>query len=259
MTFMECDSGTSGRAVADKMISFLKIHGLDLTKLHGEAYDGARNMSGKINGAAALISSQYPLALYIHCASHCLNLSVVTSLEEISIRNMIGVVNRVSLFFSAHPKRQKKLKEAIDASQRESTVHKLKDLCRTRWVECIDALDRFQMLHPSIVACMESISMEGTSKWSSDSLTDASTLLLALSTTEFLGALVITNATLRYLLGLTRSLQAEAKHIVQAVSEVNSVKATLHEVRENVDQYHSKWFADVQQTYDSIHTPCSSV
>ena len=252
VTFMECDRGTSGRALADKMISFLKTHGLDPTKLRGQAYDGARNMSGKINGAAALISSQYPLALYVHCASHCLNLTVVSSLEEVSIRNMIGVVNRVSLFFSAHPKRQKKLEEAIDATRPDSSVHKLKDLCRTRWVERIDALDCFQMLHPSIVACMESISMEGTNKWSSDSLTDANTLLLALSTTDFLSALVITNAILRYLLGLTCSLQSEAKDIVQAVSEVNSVKATLHDVRENVDQYHSKWFADVQQMCDSI-------
>ena len=33
-------------------------------------------MAGSVNGTAALIAAQYPLALYIHCASHCLNLAV---------------------------------------------------------------------------------------------------------------------------------------------------------------------------------------
>ena len=49
-------------------------------------------MSGKTNGAAACLSSQFPLALYVHCASHCLNLAVVSSPEEASIHNMIGIV-----------------------------------------------------------------------------------------------------------------------------------------------------------------------
>lgn len=253
ITFLECDDGISGQALADKMLNFLKQY-LDPTKLRGQAYDGAGNMSGKRNGAAARITSQFPLALYVHCASHCLNLAVVGSLEEVSVRNMIGIVNRVSLFFSAHPKRQGKLEEVIGETQPESTVHKLKDLCRTRWIERIDALDRFQKLHSSIVACMERIRSDGTSKWSPDSVTDASTLLLAITTTEFLSALVITTGCLQYLLGLTRSLQAEAKDIVQAVSEVKNVIATLRDVRSNVDRYHNEWFREVGEMCNVIGT-----
>ena len=252
VTFMECDSGTSRQVLADMMITFLKTHGLDPTKLRGQVYDGAGNMSGKTNGAAALISSQYPLALYVHCASHCLNLAVVSSLEEVSIRNMIGVVNCVSLFFSAHLKRQRKLEEAVVATQPESSVHKLKDLCCTRWIEHIDDLDHFLTLHSSIVACMETISLEGSSKWSPDSLTDASTLLLALSTTDLLSALVITTVCLRYMLGLTHSLQAEAKDIVQAVSVVNNIISILRALREDVDKFDSKCFAEVQRMCDNV-------
>ena len=243
VTFIECDSGISGRALADKMLSFINTHGLDPTNLRGQAYDGAGNMSGKKNGTAALISSQYPLALYLHCSSHCLNLAVVKSLQVSSVRNMIGIVNRVSIFFSAHPKRQRKLEEAIDNTQPQSKVHKLKDLCRTRWIERIDALDRFTILHPSIVACFESISTEGSSCWTQDSLTDASTLLLAISTTDFLSALVITSHSLNYLLALTCSLQAEAKDILQAVAEINDLLTVLRDLRAKVDA-HSHPFLD---------------
>ena len=51
---------------------------------------------------------------------------------------MIGVVNRVSIFFAAHPKRQGKFEKAIKHNQPGLTVNKLKDLCRTRWVERIE-------------------------------------------------------------------------------------------------------------------------
>ena len=150
-------------------------------------------MAGRIRGTTALISAQYPLALYLQCASHALNLAVVKSLEVTSVRNMIEVVDR---FFSAHPKRPRALESAIAQNQPESAVSKLKDLRRTRWVQRIDALNVFQSLHPSIVACMETICSDGRSQWSADSVTDARGILLAF-TTDFVSALVITNSCLK--------------------------------------------------------------
>ena len=58
-------------------------------------HDGADNMAGSTNGAATCISANHPLATYVHCASHCLNLAVASSLSATSVRNMIGVVGKV--------------------------------------------------------------------------------------------------------------------------------------------------------------------
>lgn len=96
-------------------------------------------MAGSVNGMAALITEDYPPALYLHCASHCLNLAAVSLLQVTSVHNMMGVVGRVFQFFAAHPKRWRALEKAIADTQPTSTVHKLKDLCRTRWVQRIDA------------------------------------------------------------------------------------------------------------------------
>ena len=99
VAFIECDCGITGRALANKILTFLSSHGLDPSKLQGEAYDGAGNMSGRLNGTASLISNNYPIALYLHCVSHSLNLAVVKSLNETIVRNMIGVVTEF-LYFS---------------------------------------------------------------------------------------------------------------------------------------------------------------
>ena len=127
--------------------------------MHGQAYDGTSNMSGKTKRPASRISSQYPLTLYNHCALHCLNLTVVASFEEVSVRIMIGVENRLSVISFAQPKHQKSWKMlAIQNTQPESNVAKLKDFYRTRWIEHIDTHDCIKKLHSSIVACFKSIS-----------------------------------------------------------------------------------------------------
>ena len=90
--------------------------------------------------------------------------------------------------------------------------------------------------------------------WSHDSLIDASTLLLAITSTEFISALIITHECILYLSGLTTSLQMEAKDIVHAVSEVNTLISTLHQVRSSTDSYHSKWFHCISKMCNDVGT-----
>lgn len=165
---------------------------------------------------------------------------------------MIGVVDRVSTFFSAHPKRQRALESTIAENQPESAVSKLEDLCHTRWVQRIDALNVFHSLRPSIVACMETICSDGQSQWTADSITDAWGIQLAITTMDFVSALVITNSCLKYLQALTSNLQAEAKEVVESFKEISSVKAALQDVRDNITTYHSQCFKKSKQMLASV-------
>ena len=78
-----------------------------------------------------------------------------------------------------------------------------------------------------LIACLEGICDDGSSEWSADSLTDARGLLLTITTTDFLSALVITNSCISYLTALTSNLQAEAKDIIWATAEMDNVQTTL--------------------------------
>ncbi|XP_011408152.1 PREDICTED: 52 kDa repressor of the inhibitor of the protein kinase-like, partial [Amphimedon queenslandica] len=217
--FFECDTGITGRALADKITATLKDFHLNLSFLRGQGYDGAGNMAGSVKGTAALITEEYPLALYLHCASHCLNLAVVKSLQSTNVSNMINIVERVYLFFASHPKRQRAYELAIAETQPSSSVQKLKDLCRTRWVQRLDSLSTFY----------------------------ARSLHLAISTTDFLSSLVVTSSCLQYLHSLTVNLQGECLDIVTAVQEIDTVIQTVKNVRDNIDRYHSEWFHNVEK------------
>ena len=77
VSFISCDDGTTGEALATQIIAQLTSWGLDMSKLRGQGYGGAANMSGEMRGCAARIAREYPKALYIHCCAHALNLCVM--------------------------------------------------------------------------------------------------------------------------------------------------------------------------------------
>ena len=63
----------TGPGIKAAAIKGLQQARLDLGVLRGQGYDGASAMKGNLGGCTALISKDYPSAIYVHCASHSLN------------------------------------------------------------------------------------------------------------------------------------------------------------------------------------------
>ena len=105
----------------------MEEYGVNVGSLRGQAYDGAGNMAGKYHGAAARIQSVCPKAVYVHCAAHTLNLCVVAACSLQLVKNMMGTMVEICLFFSNSPKRQLEL-------EKHAPSRKLVDMCKTRWV-----------------------------------------------------------------------------------------------------------------------------
>lgn len=82
-------------------MALLRDKGVDVTYLCGQGYDGAANMSGRLNGVQAVIQREHPAALYMHCASHSLNLALCCSCSVPEMRNALSVVQEVCVFLGA--------------------------------------------------------------------------------------------------------------------------------------------------------------
>ncbi|KAM7284788.1 hypothetical protein ISCGN_001882 [Ixodes scapularis] len=78
LAFVEV-TNLSGQGLASTLMRLLRDKGVDATYLCGQGYDGAANMSGRLNGVQAVIQREHPAALYMHCASHSLNLALCCS------------------------------------------------------------------------------------------------------------------------------------------------------------------------------------
>ena len=94
-------------------------------------------------GSARLNSTDKPHGLYVHCNSHVLNLVIVKACSLPSVRNMAGTITEISQFFNYSPKRQRYLEKVISVDQPDSQRTKIRDLCRTRWVERHEVYETF--------------------------------------------------------------------------------------------------------------------
>ena len=134
-------------------------------------------MSGAVNGASSKIISKYPKALYFHCASHKLNLCIARSCQLTSIANMMNVITCLANFFNYSPKRQKCLESHVMNLSDETAKSKLLPLCRTRWVERLNAFEVTLDLSLAVTEAFTDMVDNANKQWNRDTVTQASALL----------------------------------------------------------------------------------
>lgn len=244
LAFHECQSGVTGEAIADDILSKLTEWQLQLQLLCGQAYDGAGAMAGKSKGVASRILSRYHKALYTHCAAHKLNLCVMKCCSIPEISNMMQSADKILRFFSNSPKRQLALEDWLDKVLPDENRKKLKELCRTRWVERHEAFEVFSDLFLPTYCCLEAMAYSSASDWNRDTRSDAQSLLLAMSQFSFIVALVCSHKVLAYTKGLSVKLQGRYMDVVRAHQDIQSVKTVITRVRSRVDSFHSQVYQE---------------
>ena len=148
----------TGAEIADANIKFLQDNDVPVANMRGQGYDGASNMSSDRVGVQAWIQQAAPLATYIHCSGHCLNLVISKSCSLPDIRNVMDQLEHCCRFFLNSPKRSGILELIVTENVPDSPGRKpLLDLCRTRWAECHSAYQHFYQAYSFIVQALELI------------------------------------------------------------------------------------------------------
>lgn len=104
LQFLAIES-TTAENISNNLISFLKLSGVDMQYLCGQGFDVAVSMGGKISVVQTRIREICPAAIYVHCASHSLNLAVSKPCEVTDIRNTMGTIEKCYVFMNT-PKRE---------------------------------------------------------------------------------------------------------------------------------------------------------
>uniref|UniRef100_A0A0A9W4J5 52 kDa repressor of the inhibitor of the protein kinase n=1 Tax=Lygus hesperus TaxID=30085 RepID=A0A0A9W4J5_LYGHE len=209
----------TGSDLANTVLKGLEECGLDPTHIRCQGYDGASSMSGTFKGVQACIQKKHPTALYVHCASHSLNLAITNSAEVPSIRNCFGTIEKIWSFFNT-PKRQNVLQRFIENDTTlETKKKKLKQLCPTRWVQRHDAVFIMKEMFRPVAAALDEIK-----SWDDkDTSSTANNLLIAVGHSEFLVSLVCTEKLLSYTLKVCKKLLPTDADLLSAVDHTETV------------------------------------
>ncbi|XP_018369284.1 PREDICTED: zinc finger MYM-type protein 1-like [Trachymyrmex cornetzi] len=113
-------------------------------------------MSGVYNGLQKRIKNVQPLALYVHCAAHNLNLVINDSVKNITeINHFYDKLESLYAFFANSIKRWAYLKS-------ESSINiSLKRLCSTRWSSRNDLLLALRLLYSDLMKVLAYIALMG--------------------------------------------------------------------------------------------------
>ena len=77
------------------MVYFPK-HGLSISRLHGQGYDGVSNMQGEFNGLKTLIMKENECAFHFHCFAHQHQLALIdVAINHIQIASLFNVITNV--------------------------------------------------------------------------------------------------------------------------------------------------------------------
>lgn len=145
--FEVLDGQTSGE-MEEQVYRNFQSNNLDIKKLRGLGFDGAANMSGAYNGLQKRIKDVQPLALYVHCAAHNLNLVINDSVKNIpEVNYFYDKLQGLYVFFGNSIKRWAQLKAE------GTTKISLKRLCTTRWSSRNDSLLALRLLYQDVMKC----------------------------------------------------------------------------------------------------------
>ena len=169
--FIDCES-VSGESICENIIQALRKFNLQPELCRAQTYDGAGSMAGRLNRCAARFQREIPEAVYYHCASHQLNLTLSKTSNIKEIQLMLNALTSVGLFFKYSPKCQRQLEKSIDeynttlkdADETRLAIKKtkLKTMCQTRWVERHSSMEDFDDMY---TACLEDIASNNDSTW----------------------------------------------------------------------------------------------
>jgi hypothetical protein len=119
--------------LATETLSAAEKSGLTFADCRGQSYDNASDMAGAYNGLQSFILSKYPLAEYIPCTAHSLNLCDMQSVSGCpQAIQFFCFVQQLYNFFSALTQRWQVMLDNI----REDDMSRflvLKTLSITKW------------------------------------------------------------------------------------------------------------------------------
>ena len=214
---------------------------LPLAGLRGMAFDGAANMSGRINGDQAILRRKQPAALFVHYGAHCVNLVAKDSCDAAeSVRKALGCVNELGAVFSDSGKLRAKFKDVCNEAELPS--RSLRPLCPTRWTARLAAVDAALSRYPETLTTLENLA-EGGSHLS----TRAAGLHAQMLKGQTMVAIQMARAVLAPMDRLSRAVQSTTCTVSAMMQCIHATVEQLRAQRESADETVREFLKQAQE------------
>jgi hypothetical protein len=240
---MKMVADTTSSSLKEALDGMFARHGLSMSRVRGQGYDGASNMRGEFHGLQRKILDENPYAFYIHCFAHQLQLVVVSVAQCCgSIYDFFNIISSIVNTVNVSCKR----KDQLAQSHHDRIVNQLENgqifsgrgknqetsLARagdTRWGSHHKTLCRLFHMWDSVLEVLENIVDDGVG----DKRSTASGLLLQMEKFEFVFIMHLMIRLLGITNDLSQCLQRKDQNIVRAVALIGITLEKINDVRQH--------------------------
>ncbi|XP_052299746.1 uncharacterized protein LOC102628599 [Citrus sinensis] len=220
-------------------------HGLSISRLRAQGYDGASNMQGEFNGLRTLIMNENECAYYIHCFAHQLQLAIVAVAKmHDQVNSFFNIVANVVNVVGASCKRRDILREKqllsvvealenddLPSGQGQNQEITLKHFGDTCWGSHYGTLLRIISLFPHIINVLEIVAKEKSN--SSEQRFQVNYLIEFMQSFDFVLSLYLMKDILALSNEFSQALQRKDQDILNAIKLVEICKKNLQMMRDN--------------------------
>ncbi|ESR42279.1 hypothetical protein CICLE_v10013469mg [Citrus x clementina] len=235
---------TTAQSLKESIDRLFSRHGLSMSRLRGQGYDGASNMQGEFNGLKTIILRENECAYYIHCFAHQLQLAlIVVSKNHIQIESFFAIIANVVNVVGASSKRcdalrEKHVEEVVKALNlgdlssgqglnQETTLKRCGD---TRWGSHYNTLLSIINMFSAVISVLEMIIDDGPKSGQRGEVKNLLELMLSFN---FVFCLHLMKNILGATDEIAQALQRKDQDIVNAINLVRLCKLQLQTMRQS--------------------------
>lgn len=225
--------GHSAENLTEIIVSTIEELGLNLLNCRGQSYDNAANMAGRYSGVQARIKNLNPLAEFVPCSGHSLNLVGVNAVE--SSTTAVGyfcILQGVYNFFSSSTSRWQALNANLSSNFNKLTLKSCSD---TRWCADAESTKALRRNYPEVMKTLEEISNSKDATPSTKN--EAKSLHKKLNKFETVINTVVWDSILQRLNKTSKCLQYSAGNIGQISPLYDSLINYIQHVRDNFGEF----------------------
>ena len=127
---------------------------LPMSKIRGQAYDGAKNMCGSKNGVVKKIQEIENRAIYIHCNGHLLNLATGDCVKKSkTLKDTLDIAFEIERLIKLSPKREEKLRKIKE--EIGDTNSSIAAFSNTRWTVRAKSIKSILDNYPLLIETFE--------------------------------------------------------------------------------------------------------
>ena len=217
-----------------------------------QGYDGASVMSGHCSGVQHHIKAVAPMAVYVHCYAHCLNLVLVDSTKSVSEASEFFALLEMLYVFMSTSKAHTIYIQQQSILHPGKPVHQLQRLSDTRWACRFNAVDAVCSTFDAILSSLQSI-MDNNDKVKA---VEASGIYTQIHSFKFLTTLVLFWRILLCTKGLSDQLQSTHINMAKAAELVTATTETLQHFQSDEEWGKIyKYVNDIAALHDIRETP----